>query len=353
MALRVMQKEALPKLVEALMVDQKVIGPKRVRKGAELDQFVFDEIKSPDQLALDYPTTVLPPKHWLLPSDERLFRFKLGPQPEITPAEAGEPVVFFGLHPCDIAGIKCLDEVMEEGNPDPLYLARRAQATIIGTEISPLEYCYASFVGNAMPTDGYDLFLTDIGDDIVVDVATEKGKAVIEKAQTRDATAEDIAAVDAVRAKIAEGSEGCMGDADVRAMPLVMTKAADSEVWEEAAAACFRCGTCNLVCPTCYCFNVEDVMDPSLETGARVRSWDACMLDRFAAVAGGENFREEPKDRLIHRVNRKFHYQYTKFGHPHCTGCGRCVRSCVASINQFDAIKDLLAEQAEGVTHGS
>jgi len=76
------------------------------------------------------------------------------------------------------------------------------------------------------------------------------------------------------------------------------------------------------------------------------------MLDPFAVVASGENFREEVKDRLLHRVSRKFHYQYTKYGYPHCTGCGRCVRTCVAGINQFDAILDLLAEQAEGVLHG-
>ena len=34
MALRVMQKEALPKLVESLMAEQKVVGPKRVRNFA-------------------------------------------------------------------------------------------------------------------------------------------------------------------------------------------------------------------------------------------------------------------------------------------------------------------------------
>ncbi len=348
MALRVMSKEALPSLVEALLADQTVIGPKRIHRGKG-EQYIFEEIASPCELELDYPTTVLPPKHWLLPKDERLFEFKLGPQPEITPAEAGEPTVFIGLHPCDIAGIKCLDEVMEEGQPDPLYLARRAQLTIIGTETSAEEYCYASFVGNAVPDNGYDAFITDIGDAYVVDVATDKGKAAIDKVETRDATAEDLAAVEAARKKTADESDACMGDADVRLMPMVMTQAVDSEIWDEACEPCFRCGSCNLVCPTCYCFNVTDVMNPDLETGARVRTWDACMLDSFATVAGGESFREEPKDRLTHRVNRKFHYQYTKFGHPHCTGCGRCVRSCVADINQFDAIKDVLAEQAQGV----
>ena len=53
MALRVMQKEALPKLVESALAKQKVVGPKRVRRGRDGVAFVFDEIKSPDELELD------------------------------------------------------------------------------------------------------------------------------------------------------------------------------------------------------------------------------------------------------------------------------------------------------------
>jgi sulfhydrogenase subunit beta (sulfur reductase) len=351
MALCVMPKEALPSLIERLAAQQKVVGPKRIPRGPDSAQYGFGEIKSADELELGYPYTILPPKHWLLPRDEKLFAFKLGPQPEVTAMIESEPTVFFGLHPPDIAGIACLDETMSDRNPDPNYLARRDKITIVGTEISADEYPYAKFIGNDVAASGYDLFLTDIGDAYVCDVATDKGQAVMSLVETRPATADDLAAVEAVRKQTAEQAEDVL-DINVRLLPLTMTKAYDSGVWEKHSKACFRCGSCNLVCPTCYCFNVEDRVDPNLTTGARVRTWDACMLDTFAAVAGGENFREEAKARLLHRVSRKFHYQYTKYGHPHCTGCGRCVRTCVAKINQFDAINDLLAEQAEGVPHG-
>jgi sulfhydrogenase subunit beta (sulfur reductase) len=346
-----MPKEALSELLEKLIATQKVIGPKRIPRGRDTSQFGFAELKSPAELELDYPYTILPPKHWLLPRDETLFSFAMGPQPEVKPVIEAEPTVVFGLHPPDMAGIECLDEVMSDRNPDTNYLARRAQLTIVGTEISPDEYRYARFVGNATADSGYDLFLTDIGDAYVCDVATDKGQAVMDLVETRPATAEDLAAVEQVRARIAEAAEDVL-DVNARLLPLAMTKAADSGVWKRHAEPCFRCGSCNLVCPTCYCFNVEDRVDPNLTTGARVRTWDGCMLDSFAKVASGENFREHAEQRLLHRVARKFHYQYTKHGHPHCTGCGRCVRTCVAKINQFDAIQDLLAEQAEGVPHG-
>ena len=28
--------------------------------------------------------------------------------------------------------------------------------------------------------------------------------------------------------------------------------------WEELAKDCFSCGSCNIVCCTCYCFDVQD-----------------------------------------------------------------------------------------------
>jgi len=347
MALRVMQKEALKTLVDALIQEQKVVGPKRLR-----NQFAFDEVKSSDELVLEYPTTVLPPKNWLLPADERLFEFTLGEQPEAKPVIEAEPVVLFGVHPCDIAGIECLDRAMAEGNPDPNYLARREQVTIVGTECSPDESCHCTFVGTATADSGYDVFLTDIGDAYVVDVATDKGKVLMDKVETQPADAAQLAAMKEVQAKKAEQVE-CELNGDIRLLPLVMTKAGGSPVWEKHAESCFKCGSCNLVCPTCYCFDVADQVNLDLQSGSRSRTWDGCMLDPFAAVASGENFREERRDRLFHRVSRKFHYQYTKHGRPHCTGCGRCVRACVAGINQFEVISDLLAEQAEGVTHGS
>ncbi len=347
MALRVMQKEALTTLVDGLIEEQTVVAPKRVR-----NQFAFDEIKSSDELVLDYPTTILPPKNWLLPPEERLIEFSLGEQPEVQPTIEAEPVVLLGVHPCDIAGIACLDQAMVEGNADPNYLARREQVTIVGTECSPDEYCHCTFVGTATAESGYDVFLTDIGEAYVLDVATQKGKALMQAVETQAADAQQLSAMKEVQAKKAEQVE-CDLDADIRLLPLVMTKARGSDVWEKHAASCFRCGSCNLVCPTCYCFDVADRMNLDLTSGSRVRTWDGCMLDPFAAVASGENFREKQEDRLFHRISRKFHYQYTKFGRPHCTGCGRCVRACVANIDQFEVIKDLLAEQAEGVAHGS
>ncbi len=108
-----------------------------------------------------------------------------------------------------------------------------------------------------------------------------------------------------------------------------------------------------MTCPTCICFDVLDQMDLSLGEGERVREWDGCMLEPFAKVASGENFREEREDRLRHRFFRKYAYLYTRHGKPFCCGCGRCVRQCLAGIDPVTVINDLIdAHIKEGTSSG-
>jgi ferredoxin len=77
------------------------------------------------------------------------------------------------------------------------------------------------------------------------------------------------------------------------------------------------------------------------------------MLESFAEVASGENFREERPHRLRHRHFRKYAYLYTKFGRPFCCGCGRCVRQCLVHIDPVAIINDLIAESKGGASRGA
>jgi ferredoxin len=133
-----------------------------------------------------------------------------------------------------------------------------------------------------------------------------------------------------------------------RAIAEIIADKWQSPVWEKHVAACFSCGTCNLVCPTCYCFDVTDGFNLDMASGSRSRTWDACMLPNFALVAGGHNFRSQPAARQRHRVNRKFQYLPKKYGHGAvCVGCGRCGRQCTSHIDIYDIVSDLLEEGAQ------
>jgi ferredoxin len=82
--------------------------------------------------------------------------------------------------------------------------------------------------------------------------------------------------------------------------------------------------------------------------GRRVRTWDACQLPGFAAVAGGENYRDTAMKRNRHRFYRKFLYPVLKYKKPFCVGCGRCVRSCPVDIQVVETVNHFVEKGLAG-----
>ena len=52
-------------------------------------------------------------------------------------------------------------------------------------------------------------------------------------------------------------------------LPMLLEQSYDHVVWEEKAELCHSCGSCNLVCPTCYCFDVSDTISLDLAESVR------------------------------------------------------------------------------------
>ena len=119
---------------------------------------------------------------------------------------------------------------------------------------------------------------------------------------------------------------------DPHRIPELLEESEDHPVWRRKADLCYSCGSCNLVCPTCYCFDVHEDFDWSLQTGERTRVWDGCMLTKFANVAGDHNFRGQKESRYRHRYYRKGLYVFDTIGQIACVGCGRCVGACLPDI---------------------
>ncbi|HHJ53766.1 MAG TPA: hypothetical protein ENJ89_11270 [Caldithrix abyssi] len=115
-----------------------------------------------------------------------------------------------------------------------------------------------------------------------------------------------------------------------------------SNVWQKVAERCVGGGTCNLLCPTCYCFDGRDEVELDIDSGKRQRFWDGCMLNHFAEVAGGEDFRDKLHLRTRHRLFRKFKYITEKSGTIFCVGCGRCTKYCPADISLVEIINSLV-----------
>jgi len=135
-----------------------------------------------------------------------------------------------------------------------------------------------------------------------------------------------------IRSRIASRCKENGLDFPKREIPGLMERSDKSLIWEEKASKCLSCGTCIMVCPTCFCFDVWDEVELDLLHGERLRRWDGCLLQDFAKVAGGENFRESKTSRYRHRFFRKGLYLFRVLDDIACVGCGRCSTGCLADI---------------------
>lgn len=297
-----------------------------------------------------YRPTIVPPVKKLLPARDQLFTFvkKAGGSAEVTASLDTSPRVLAGVRPCDLKGIHLMDVIFSSGVADAYYTTRRANTAVIAYACpKPCDdkaFCHA--VDSLDHREGADVFLTPLaGDEMLVEALTEKGKALLEGAnfdRCEDAAARRVGAVAARPEPFGRALSAKVGD-----LPEIIKNQWKSPVWEEHTKDCFSCGTCNLVCPSCYCFDVKDDLNLDTVSGNRTRTWDACMLPEFSAVAGGHNFRPQPSARQRHRVKRKFEYLNAKFSEgSFCVGCGRCGRQCTTGIDILNIVNDLATKEA-------
>lgn len=338
----VMEKHQLNSFIVQLTAKHKVVAP--VHKG--FNRFAFDEVHAADQISLAYIPTILPPKKYFMPQHETLIEYETGESQKMKAVVEFEPLIIFGVHTCDLAGIQCLNMVFSDRPKDLNYLFRKNKIILIGLECNDYcdEHATCALMGNHLPIGGYDLFFTDLGDYFIIHIQTEVGDDLIEKMpDLKKADSPHLRALDDLRNRKKTIFKNEV-DVERNEIPLLFDRGFDHPIWEEIGNRCLSCGNCTNVCPTCYCFDVQDIPNLDLKTGRRVRIWDSCQNEPFAKIASGESFRGKRSDRKRHRFYRKFEYHTERFSKFFCTGCGRCSRTCMATIELKDTIVALKRE---------
>jgi NAD(P)H-flavin reductase/CheY-like chemotaxis protein len=327
-------------MVDKLLKEMEVFGVK-----ARHGKYVYDRIDQAEELRLDYDVTTTPPTKYLLPARETILKFKVGDESKAQPVVDASPRAIIGVHPYDVKAIELLDEVFMTVNPDPNYIARRQNTLIIGVDcLNPSPKSFAPSMGTRLTETGFDLLLTDIGNSYMVMVGSEKGANILAKyAQVREPTGEEIAKQKAVRDEALTKYKLTL-DVPKEKLLRLLPDNYDDPYWETRSETCLSCGSCVMVCPTCFCFDVQDDVALSLKEGERYRRWDGCMLVDFAKVGTGENFRQDKASRFRHRIFRKGKYIIERYGMVGCVGCGRCAIACLAEIasplEAFNAIAE-------------
>ena len=339
----IIEKKDLEILLNRFQKYYKVYGPVK----PEFDS-TFDEIKTINDLHLEYKSTVIPPKKFFHPPREILFEFEIKNSGFKTKeTKKDEKILLFGIHPCDVNAILKLDKFFSDEFNDSYYQNRRKNSVIVALNcVEPGEYSFCkSMEAGPFLDKGYDILLTDIGTKYLIETGTNTGKKLIEGLNLDIATHNDF---NKKEKKCKSSEKKIKKSMNTHQLAKLAEKNLDHEVWVDLAERggvagsfpCLSCGSCSLVCPTCYCYDVYDTLDLSLKKGKRIRELDSCQLLEYGGVALGENFRRERKDRIRH-------WMLCKFGaaaggrNSSCVGCGRCIRVCPSKIDLTEVEKTL------------
>jgi NAD(P)H-flavin reductase len=304
-------------------------------------RLTLDRIDDPAALRLGFPPHVHSPKKFLFPNWEKLFRFRLGGRVLLEPEKAALPRVIFGMHPCDIHAVRVLDDCLFEGEADSAYRAKREATLLVGVDCVPDEHCFCTSMGTDRAAEGFDLFLHRLEEGYLVQSGTPRGEALLTRHAPQVAARPPESPLPLQLKQCATTLQF-----PVESLAPLLGGVYDHPVWKEVGERCLGCGACTLLCPSCYCFNVQDRLDLNLEGGERVRTWDSCQFDQFTKVAGGADFRANQADRQRHRFFRKYKYLWEKHQRTACVGCGRCSRECLAHIEPAAVLNGLFTERA-------
>ncbi len=254
-------------------------------------------------------------------------------------AVEGEPRVNIvaGVRPCDAKSVY-LNNLPYSF--DPYFQAKISNTVLVG--FSCVEKCSTCFCqdvgGSPFDTESLDIVVTQIGDRFIAEVLSDRGKAIVDRAE-KDSPASDIEKTELEKLRSDAAT-------DTIAAPEEKLKAKDLMVmynasfWLTLSDSCLNCGACTFLCPTCYCFDIQDEVIG--RNGRRIRYWDSCMFPLYTAHASGHNPRGQKIQRVRNRFMHKLKYFPDRFGPVSCVGCGRCVKECPVNIDIREVHKDLL-----------
>jgi len=303
-------------------------------------RYAFRRLRRWSDARLDYDRSILPLKKYFLPPRERLFRYE-GDRGYVPCTDGLERrTVLFGVHACDVYALNILDQVFAGKYQDPYYQARRKNIAIIGIDCTPDKHCFCRSMRADFVDHGFDLFLYDIGEFYLTLVGTARGDdmALATGPLFEEVSQEDIASY---KARSSNKRQAFRLDVEIRDLPEIFEMEYQSSIWDDLGEKCLSCGSCSMVCPTCYCYDVNDEVELGSRNGSRTRSWDSCLFSLHALVAGGENFRKTRASRIKFRYYHKQRGFVAEYGRPSCVGCGRCITACPVHIDITEVINKL------------
>ncbi len=300
-----------------------------------MDYELIDEDNA-GEIVYNHPKPSTPLKTFFLPVKENVT----------ADLKEQKPALIMGAPSCDLAALDILDEMyLNRDYTDIYYKNRRKNSILIGYDCqSMLENCHCTSYGiNPFPEKNFDLLLIKLDDNLLLQSGSAKGTAMLKElenhARITEAEENDIKRIEEKRADLREVLTQKNNKLPGYDSSGRLIKASDDNIWKSYASTCVSCGACATICPTCTCFLLID--RPDFE---KIRQLDACQYPGFERVAGDEDPLEELPVRFKNRYQCKYVWKPLKFKSIACTGCGRCIETCIGKINKNELLRELASE---------
>ncbi|SMC49680.1 4Fe-4S dicluster containing protein [Desulfocicer vacuolatum DSM 3385] len=311
-----------------------LFGPVKIK-----ENHCFAPLKRDQQPDMTVVDTVLSPKSTVFPQTEKLMTATLDTsKPNHHLMERADtdysPRAVIGIRPFDARAIDLVKLNFDtKDHRDPYWCDAHDATTFVGLAVNtPSQFDFSTSMDSG-PFDekGLDVLLVDMDTGYLAKILTPKGEAFMACAGfNREATAGDLQKMEELK-KAAEQAITTQVETDnLREKSLLDLHQAP--FWDDVAFSCINCGTCTFVCPTCWCFDIQDETKGNNTT--RFRNWDSCMSPLFTLHGSGHNPRGEKTQRVRQRFMHKLKYFLDKYDQgTMCVGCGRCVKSCPVNID--------------------
>jgi sulfhydrogenase subunit beta (sulfur reductase) len=247
------------------------------------------------------------------------------------PPPPSRPLFIAGFTPRDLACLRFIDRFFADGWCDDLYFRQRQGSVVAGTS----GYCGPG--GAFVPLAGGDCDLelvwdgrqwlvvtySEAGLDITAELPDTPAPGILERLQQTAAT-------------LPNEDEPIIR----RAAELLQADCIPDTFWSEIGARCIACTGCNLACPTCTCFGVQD-WRYTIQV-ERSRMWDSCQLAGFMREASGHNPLGTEALRIRRRIHHKLAADPERWGEISCFLCGRCDAVCPTGIGIVAVARELV-----------
>lgn len=320
----------MDEIITALSENNVIYAPKALNDGGVR----YGEISSASEIVFDQKSD-FSPKETIYPVVQTALYFADGACTESSPIDKN--IIVF-VRSCDIHAFERLDTIfLKNGEQeDNLYARLREKVKFFLIECAGFENCFCVTL-STNKTSNYSVALKNTPEGYLVQVKDSDFKELFASFPATTFAPEFVSE----NKKAVE-------------LPHITSDRISTihglEFWHEHTKDCTSCGSCNMVCGTCSCFDTIDIIySETSRSGERRRIWAGCMQTKFDVMAGGHSVRDNPGDRMRFKVMHKIHDFKTRFGSDvMCVGCGRCEDRCPEEISFIEAIKALKDELKKG-----